>query len=73
MFPVEPHFYSICFAQSSPLISFIAGSRGSALHRQWSFYFGEPPMFQVYVCDGPIKMAHCPPIKKKKTWEASPI
>jgi hypothetical protein len=38
-----------------------------------NFYFGEPPMFQVYVCDGPIKMAHCPPKKKKKTWEATPI
>jgi hypothetical protein len=29
-------------------------------------------MFQVYVCDGPIKMAHCPPKKKKKTREATP-
>jgi len=29
-----------------------------------TFYFGEPPEFQVCVCDGPIKMAHCPKNKK---------
>jgi hypothetical protein len=31
MFPVEPHFYSIFFAQISPLLSFIAGPRGRLL------------------------------------------
>jgi len=28
-------------------------------------YFGEPPEFQVCVCDGGIKMAHCT-LKRKE-------
>jgi len=30
-----------------------------------NFYVAEPPEFEVCVCDGPIKMAHCPPKKKE--------
>jgi len=39
MFPVEPHFYSICFAQNSPLLSFIVGPRGRHSICQWKLLF----------------------------------
>jgi hypothetical protein len=32
VFPVTPCFNPICFAQSPPLLSYIAGPKGEALH-----------------------------------------
>jgi len=31
VFPVEPRFNPICFAQSSPLLTYIAGPKGKAI------------------------------------------
>jgi hypothetical protein len=32
VFPIAPHFSPICFAQSPPLLTCIAGPKGEALH-----------------------------------------
>jgi hypothetical protein len=32
VFPIAPHFNPICFAQSSPLLTYIGGPKGEALH-----------------------------------------
>ncbi len=32
VFPIAPHFNPICFAQSPPLLTFVAGPKGEALH-----------------------------------------
>ncbi len=48
VFPIAPHFNPICFAQSPPLLTYIAGPKGMALHPSVeSFYFGEPPQIQL--------------------------
>ncbi len=32
MFPIAPHFYLICFAQSCPLFIYVGGPKGDALY-----------------------------------------
>jgi len=32
VFPIAPHFNPICFAQSPPLLTYIGGAKGEALH-----------------------------------------
>jgi len=65
--PIAPHFNPICFAQSPPLLTFIAGPKGEALQLSIeSCILGEPSEFQLFFfffCNGPIKITHC---KKKK-------
>ncbi len=56
MFSIALRFNLICFAVSPPLRTCTCGPKGEALHL---FYFGEPPQFQLFFCNGPIKLAHC--------------
>jgi hypothetical protein len=35
VFPIAPRFNPICFAQSPPLLTYIAGPKGEALHRMF--------------------------------------
>jgi len=72
MFPLEPHFYSICFAQSYPLLSSRAGPRGRKCSIcRWKLLFWGASRVSGLCLWWPMKMAHCPK-KKKKTWEATP-
>ncbi len=74
VFPIAPGFNPRCFAQSPPLLTCIDGPKGEAIyHSIESFYFGEPPIVSTFFCNGPIKLTHCPPPKKKSwTCEAPP-
>jgi hypothetical protein len=67
MFPIAPHFYPICFAQSSPHFTYI--SRPKGMHPIFRYKFLLWRVFKVSVIflgDGPIKMIHCPKKKEKK-------
>jgi hypothetical protein len=45
---------------------------GNTAFGNGNFYLGEAPEYQVCVCDGPIKMAHCPQKKKKNLGKQPP-
>ncbi len=48
VFPIAPHFNPICFAQSPPLLTYITGPKGEALHLSIeSFLLRETPQFQL--------------------------
>jgi hypothetical protein len=77
VFSIAPHFCTIWFAQSSPLLTYITEpNRGSALTSSHRFYFGELLKFQfskliifiiIFIfCYVRIKMTHWEKIKLKK-------
>jgi hypothetical protein len=73
MFPVEPQFYSICFAQSSPLLGFIAGPRGEALHLPMeTFILGSHQCFRFMFVMGKSKWLIAPPKKRKELGKQPP-
>jgi hypothetical protein len=58
VFPIAPRLNHICFAQSPPLLTYIGGPKEEAIHLSIeSSILGEPPYFQIYFCNGPIKLA----------------
>jgi hypothetical protein len=58
-FPVAPRFNNpIRFAESPPLLTYIDGSKGNCSHFSIeSSILGEPPKFQPFFCNEPIKLA----------------
>jgi hypothetical protein len=64
VFPIPPHLNPICFAQSPPLLTYIGGPKGEALHLPRVIIWGASFLVSTFFCDGPIKLAHCQ--KKKK-------
>ncbi len=64
VFPITPHFNPICFAQSPPLLTYIPGPKGEALHLSLeSPTLGSLHSFNFFL-NGPTKLAHC----KKRNW-----
>jgi hypothetical protein len=60
-------FCPIHFAKSPPLLTYICGPKGEALHLSIeSFYFGGASIVSTFFCDGPIKITHCKKINKNK-------
>jgi len=50
VFLIAPRFNHICFAQSPPLLTYIAGMKGEALHLSIeSSILGESPRFQLVI------------------------
>jgi hypothetical protein len=46
VFPIAPRFNPICFAQRPPLLTYIAGLKGKALHLSIGYsIFGEVSQF----------------------------
>ncbi len=65
-FSIAPHFNPRCFAQSPPLLTYIAGPKAVALHLSIeSFILGSLHSFNFF-WNGPIKLAHCKKKKKKE-------
>ncbi len=64
VFPIAPCFNPTRFAQSPPLLTYIGGPKGEALH----FSIGSSILRSLdsfnFFCDGPIKLAHCKKNKK---------
>jgi len=60
-FPIAPHFNPMCFAQSSPLLTYIVGRH--SIFPQNLLFWGAF-IVSTFFCDGPMKSAHC----KKKNW-----
>jgi len=57
---IAPPFNPTCFAQSPPLLTYIGGPKGEALHLFiQSSILGSLHEVQLFFCDGPIKLAHC--------------
>ncbi len=70
VFPIAPPLNPICFAQSPPLLTYMGGPNGEALHLSIeSFILGNLDSFNFFG-DGPIKMVYCP--KKRFGCEALP-
>jgi hypothetical protein len=62
VFSIAPHFNPICFAQSSPLLTYIGGPKGEALHLYIEFsILGSLHKLQPFVA---IKLAHA----DKQSW-----
>ncbi len=55
VFPIASCFDPICFAQSPPLLTYIGGPKGEALHLS----IESASIVSTLFCDGPIKLAHC--------------
>jgi hypothetical protein len=71
VFPIAPRFNPLCFAQSPPLLNYIDGPKGQALHlsieSSKNLGIGLHSSFQLFFFrDGPIKLAHDPQKKKNK-------
>jgi hypothetical protein len=60
VFPIAPCFDPICFAQSPPLLTYIAGPKGMTLHLSI-----DSSIISTFFGDGPIKLAHCQKRKKR--------
>jgi hypothetical protein len=58
-FPIAPCFNPICFAQSPPLLTYIGGPKGEALHISIESSILESLHSFNFFGDGPIKLAHC--------------
>jgi hypothetical protein len=71
VFPIAPGFNPTCFAQNPPLLTYIGGPKGEALHLFIESSILGGSIVSTFFCDGRIKLAHC---KKKRSWtcEASP-
>jgi hypothetical protein len=64
MFPKGvPNSTSLCFAQSPPLLTYIGGPKGEALHLSIESSILGASVVSTFFCDGPIKISHC---KKKE-------
>jgi hypothetical protein len=59
------HINPICFAQRPPLLTYIAGPKGEALHLSIESSILGSLHISTFLCDGPIKLAHCQKKKKK--------
>ncbi len=64
MFPIITlHFNPFCFAQSPPLLTYIAGPKGETHYLSIeSFTLGRLHSFNIFF-NGPIRLAHCKKIK----------
>jgi hypothetical protein len=64
VFPIAPLFNHEWFAQCPLLLTCIGGPKGEALHLSIeSSILGSLHSLNFFLCDGPIKLAHC---QKKK-------
>jgi hypothetical protein len=64
VFPIAPPFNLICFAQSPPLLTYIGGPKGEALHLSIKSFILGASIVSTFFCYGPIELSHC----QKKSW-----
>ncbi len=73
LFRIAPQFNAICFAQSPPLLTYILGPKGEALHLsiEFSIVWGAS-IVSAFIIG--IAQPNCLIAKKKKSWtcEAPP-
>ncbi len=65
VFPIAPCFNPLCFAQSPPLLIYIHGPKGKALHLSIETSILRSLHSFNFFCNGPIKLAQCKIFKKK--------
>jgi hypothetical protein len=75
MFPIAPHFYLICFAQSYPLSSYIVEPKGmhSIFQQNLLFFWGGSKFSIVFLVMDQSKWLIAQKRKKEKeslTWRA---
>ncbi len=59
VFPIAPCFDPICFSQSPPLLTYIGGPKGKALHLSVESSILGTSLVSTFFCNGPMKLAHC--------------